>query len=63
KIEEPLKCEAKIRYAHKKAPCIVENIGDGRIKVTFDTPQRAVTPGQSVVLYDGDFILAGGIIL
>ena len=63
KIDDPLKCEAKIRYAHKKAPCIVENIGDGRIKVTFDTPQRAVTPGQSVVLYDGDFILAGGIIL
>ena len=63
KIDEPLRCEAKIRYAHKKAPCIVENAGEGRIRVIFDTPQRAITPGQSVVLYDGDFILAGGIIL
>ena len=62
-ISEPIKCEAKIRYAHKKAPCTVENAGGGRIKVIFDEPQRAITPGQSVVLYDGDFILAGGVIL
>ena len=35
---------------------------DGRVRVRFDTPQRAVTPGQSVVLYDGDMVLGGGII-
>ena len=62
-IKEPLVCEAKIRYAHKKALCRLEKIEEDVVKVTFENPQRAITPGQSVVFYDGDFILGGGIIL
>ena len=41
---------------------MVEVIGEGRIHVCFDEPQRAITKGQSVVLYDGDIVLGGGII-
>ena len=43
-------------------PCTVRQTGDDTIQVTFDQPQRAVTPGQSVVLYDGDTVVGGGII-
>ena len=53
----------KIRYAHAGAPCRVVPVGDDRIKVVFDEPQRAITPGQAVVLYDGDKVLLGGTIL
>lgn len=52
----------KIRYAHKGAPCTVESIGEDEVKVTFDEPQRAITPGQAVVFYDGDIVLGGGVI-
>ena len=57
---ERKRCTAKIRYAHKPAPAeyYIEN---GMLHITFDEPQRAVTPGQSVVLYDGDVVLGGGI--
>jgi tRNA-specific 2-thiouridylase len=62
KIEKPLKIKAKIRYNQKEQPATVEQIGDDLIKVTFDEPQRAITKGQSVVLYDGDIVVGGGII-
>ena len=62
KIENPLKIKAKIRYNQKEQPATVEQIGDDLIKVTFDEPQRAITRGQSVVLYDGDIVVGGGII-
>ena len=52
----------KIRYGHAGAMCTVENIGAGRIRCHFEEPVRAVTPGQAVVLYDGDFVAGGGII-
>ncbi len=58
----PLRAEAKIRYRHAPAPVTVSRLEDGRIRVVFDTPQRAIAPGQSVVLYDGDTVLGGGII-
>lgn len=54
--------QAMIRYQAKPAPCRVELTGEGRAKVTFQTPQRAVTPGQSVVFYEGDTVLGGGVI-
>ena len=57
-----MRVKAKIRYNQKEQPAIVEQIGDDRIKVTFDEPQRAITKGQSVVLYDGDIVVGGGII-
>lgn len=61
-LEEPLKCKAKIRYAHKAASCTAVCIGDGRVEIVFDELQRAITPGQAAVIYDDDHILGGGII-
>jgi tRNA-specific 2-thiouridylase len=54
---------AKIRYRQPDQPCRVEALADGRLTLVFDTPQRAVTPGQAVVLYDGEECLGGGTIL
>jgi tRNA-specific 2-thiouridylase len=53
---------AKTRYRQLDAPCLLSDVMDGEIKVDFEAPQWAVTPGQSVVLYDGDVCLGGGII-
>lgn len=53
---------AKIRYGHKGADCVIEKIGGDRIKCTFDEPVRAVTPGQAVVFYEGEYVLGGGTI-
>jgi len=53
---------AKIRYKSEKMPARVYLAGDGRIRVVFDKPQRAVTPGQAIVLYDDDVVLAGATI-
>ncbi len=60
--KEEFKCSAKIRYRHKEQPATVKTTRDGFAKVIFDEPQRAITPGQSAVLYDGDTVLGGGII-
>lgn len=61
-INEPMRVKAKIRYNQKEQPATVKQIGENRIRVTFDEPQRAITRGQSVVLYDGDIVVGGGII-
>lgn len=53
---------AKIRYAAKPAKARLELMQDGRLKTIFDEPQRAATPGQSIVFYDGDLVLGGGFI-
>jgi tRNA-specific 2-thiouridylase len=53
---------AKTRYRQADAPCTLANVLDSEIKVDFSTPQWAVTPGQSVVLYDGEVCLGGGVI-
>ena len=58
-----LSCAAKIRYRHREQPCSVEFRHDGSALITFDEAQRAITPGQSAVLYDGDEVLGGGIIV
>ena len=62
-IDAPYECVAKIRYAHKGTPCTLEPAEDGRIKVTFKEPVRAITPGQAVVFYEKDYVLGGGSIL
>lgn len=54
---------AKARYAMKESPARVFLTGEGRIEVEFAEPQRAITGGQSVVLYDGDIVLGGGVIV
>lgn len=59
----PMRVTAKIRYAHQGAPAWIAMDSEDTVKVTFDEPQRAVTPGQSVVFYDGDMIVGGGFIL
>lgn len=53
---------AKIRYAHKGAMCTVERTGEDTIHCVFDEPQRAVTPGQAIVFYDGDYVAGGAAI-
>jgi len=53
---------AKIRYAHEAAPAVWSPLDGSRAAVRFDEPQRALTPGQSLVLYDGDRVVAGGVI-
>lgn len=58
-----MQVKAKIRYSHKGAPALIREIGDGRVECRFETPQRAVTPGQAVVFYEGDHIAGGGTIL
>lgn len=58
----PLKCQSKIRYRQEDHPCTLEWIKEGCAKVTFPNPQRAATPGQSIVFYDGEICLGGGII-
>ena len=61
-IPTPLRVTAKIRYGQNETPATVEEIEEGRIRVDFDVPQRAIAKGQSVVLYDGDIVIGGGII-
>lgn len=61
-LEGERRAWAKIRYNHKGAWCTVKKTGEDEILCTFDEPQRAVTPGQAVVLYDNDYILLGGTI-
>ena len=58
----PLACSAKVRYRQSDQPCTISALDAGRCRVAFDTPQRAVTPGQSVVFYQGDQCLGGGVI-
>ena len=56
----PFKIKARIRYRHKEQDALVTPRGSGRVKVIFDKAQRAVTPGQAVVFYDGDLVAGGG---
>jgi len=61
-LDKPLECEAKIRSSQQ--PCAVRAtpLADGKMEVKFFTPQKAIAPGQSVVLYRDDIVLGGGII-
>jgi tRNA-specific 2-thiouridylase len=59
---EALRVTAKIRHNHEPAPATVRALGPGRAEVAFETAQRAVTPGQSCVWYDGDEVVGGGVI-
>jgi len=61
-LKDEMRVTAKIRYSAKEASAVVRPLKDGRVSVKFDEPQRAVTPGQSVVFYEGDAIVGGGVI-
>lgn len=54
---------ARVRYHQREQAATVTVLGDGRVHLVFDEPQRAITPGQAIVLYDGDTVLGGGTIL
>ena len=62
KIESPIKVLAKARYRQVAAPATVVQTDENTLNVVFDEPIRAISPGQSVVLYDGDTVIGGGII-
>ena len=59
-VREPVRAEVRVRYRHTPAPATIEMIGEARARITFDEPQRAVTPGQATVFYRGDEVLGGG---
>jgi tRNA-specific 2-thiouridylase len=59
----PLRVQAKIRYRHTEQPALITPAGSGQVHVKFDEPQRAITPGQAVVFYNGDTVVGGGRIL
>lgn len=61
-LDAPLTAKARIRYRHTEQPAVVFPEADGTARVEFAEPQRAITPGQSVVLYDGDQVIGGGTI-
>ncbi len=60
--EAPFVCQARIRYRQESQDCTIETIENDIVTVSFKEPQRAVTPGQSIVFYDGDVMIGGGII-
>lgn len=62
-LTEEKRVWAKIRYNHKGAWCTVKKTADDEILCTFEEPQRAITPGQAVVLYDKEYVLGGGTII
>ena len=61
-LKGPMHVTAKTRYSQKEAEAILEPLADGCVRLVFDEPQRAVTPGQAVVFYDGECVVGGGTI-
>lgn len=61
-LKDEMRVSAKIRYSAKAAPAVIRPADHGRVEVVFDEPQRAITPGQSVVFYDGDIVVGGAVI-
>lgn len=61
-LKEPMRLKAKIRYRHPEQDALAWQTEDGVLHVRFDKPQRAITKGQAVVLYDGDIVVGGGVI-
>lgn len=59
-VREPMRVSVKIRHRHEPAAATIEKTSANEILVTFDEPQRAITPGQAAVFYDGDVVVGGG---
>ena len=62
KLSDSMKVEAKIRYNSKKSPANISPYHEDKVLINFEKPQRAITPGQSAVFYQGDVVVGGGII-
>jgi tRNA-uridine 2-sulfurtransferase len=58
-LRDPMRVSVKIRHRHEPASAMLEKVGDGEVRVTFDQPQRAITPGQAAVFYDDDVVVGG----
>ena len=59
---EPFLAEVKVRYSHSASPATVYPLGDGKVRILFDNPQRAITKGQTAAFYKGDILIGGGFI-
>lgn len=62
-LENEMRVTVKLRYRHKAASAIIMPMDDNKIKIIFDDPQRAPSPGQAAVFYDGDLVIGGGTII
>lgn len=62
RLDREVRGTAKIRYNHRGDDCVMRMVSDDEAEIVFDRPQRAVTPGQAVVFYDGDTVMGGGVI-
>jgi len=62
RLDGPIEVKAKIRYSHQEQPATARQVDDDTLRVEFHEPQRAITAGQAVVLYDGDVVIGGGTI-
>ncbi len=58
-----IRAAGKLRYRHNEQPCVIHQTGKDQVVLEFDTPQRAPSPGQAAVFYDGDIVLGGGVIV
>ncbi len=63
KLETEMRVTAKLRYRHNAQPATIYPLENGGVKIVFDQPQRAASPGQAAVFYDGDIVVGGGIIV
>lgn len=61
-LDGDMRVNAKVRYSHKGANAVIRMVGPDQIECIFDEPQRAITPGQAVVFYDGDYVVGGAVI-
>ena len=57
---EPVRADVKVRYRHEPAPAAIYTLPDARVRIVFDEPQRAITPGQATIFYNGDEVVGGG---
>jgi tRNA-specific 2-thiouridylase len=62
-LDGEMTVDAKIRYSHKGSKCVIRKIDKDTVECIFEEPQRAITPGQAVVFYEGDIVIGGGTIL
>ena len=62
-LREPMRVKAKVRYRHREQWATAVQTDEDTLQVVFDEPQRAITAGQALVLYDGDIVVGGGTII